>query len=274
MARIAFGGFRHETNTFAAGQGGPGGLQPRRLLPAPDPGPGPVRRHCRHEYLGLGLRRRGPRPGPRAGAPDLVRPPFLAPTPRSAPFETVSAWLLEDIAAAGKLDAIYLDLHGAMVAEHTEDGEGELLRRVRGLVGPDMPIVLALDYHSNTTAAMIELATGMAAYRTYPHVDRGRDRTARGAPPARPVARQRRDGQGVPPDPLHHAPDLAMHRRRSGQGHHRDPGKPGRRRRGDAFVHRRLSPLPTSADSGPWRSSATAATGRRWRTPSTPWPKK
>ena len=68
-------------------------------------------------------------------------------------------------------DAVYLCLHGAMVAEHLEDGEGELLRRVRALVGADVPVVASLDFHSNTTPAMVEHASALVGYRTYPHVD-------------------------------------------------------------------------------------------------------
>lgn len=57
-----------------------------------------------------------------------------------------------DAARAGGFDAIYLDLHGAMVAEHLDDGEGELLARVRALVGPGVPVVGSLDLHANVTA--------------------------------------------------------------------------------------------------------------------------
>ena len=69
-------------------------------------------------------------------------------------------------------DVALLDLHGAMVAERFEDGEGELLRRVREIVGPDMPVVVSLDLHANMTSAMIEHASALIAFRTYPHVDR------------------------------------------------------------------------------------------------------
>ncbi|MCH6039104.1 M81 family metallopeptidase, partial [Salmonella enterica] len=76
-----------------------------------------------------------------------------------------------DAARAGGFDAIYLDLHGAMVAEHLDDGEGELLARVRALVGPGVPVVGSLDLHANVTARMLREADGLAAFRTYPHVD-------------------------------------------------------------------------------------------------------
>src|SRR5260370_24775032 len=77
----------------------------------------------------------------------------------------------EDVKKLGPFDAIYLDLHGAMVAENTEDGEGELLRRIRGVVGNDLPIVASLDYHANLTPEMAKLATALVGYRTYPHID-------------------------------------------------------------------------------------------------------
>src|SRR3546814_20580501 len=57
-----------------------------------------------------------------------------------------------------------------MVTEGFDDGEGELLRRIRQ-VAPDLPIAVALDYHTNLSAAMVENATVIAGYRTYPHID-------------------------------------------------------------------------------------------------------
>lgn len=86
-------------------------------------------------------------------------------------FERIAAMLTQAVRDAGPLDALFLDLHGAMVAEHADDGEGELLRRLRGLLGTSVPIVVALDFHANVTRAMLEYADAMVAYRTYPHVD-------------------------------------------------------------------------------------------------------
>ena len=85
-------------------------------------------------------------------------------------FENFSTLLLAGIEAARPFDAVYLDLHGAMVTEHLEDGEGELLKRVRAAIGPRIPLVASLDLHSNT-AEMLEHADGLLAYRTYPHLD-------------------------------------------------------------------------------------------------------
>jgi len=57
------------------------------------------------------------------------------------------------------------------VSEHLEDGEGELLRRLRHRVGATLPIVVALDFHANITPAMFDHASGLLTYRSYPHVD-------------------------------------------------------------------------------------------------------
>ena len=73
-------------------------------------------------------------------------------------------------AVAEGCDAVLLDLHGAMVTQTHEDGEGELLRRVRA-IAPQVPIGVALDMHTNFYPAIAEHATAVAGYQTYPHVD-------------------------------------------------------------------------------------------------------
>jgi microcystin degradation protein MlrC len=88
-----------------------------------------------------------------------------------AAFERVAAKLCNGLAEAGPLDGVLLDLHGAMVVESYEDGEGELLRRLRALVGPELPVVVTLDLHANVTRAMVALSDAITLYRTYPHVD-------------------------------------------------------------------------------------------------------
>jgi microcystin degradation protein MlrC len=89
--------------------------------------------------------------------------------------------LLADLRQAGPLDGVLLDLHGAMVVEGLDDGEGDLLQAVRATVG-DVPIAVTLDFHANVTRAMTEAATLLHGYKTYPHVDmeaRGREAAAR-----------------------------------------------------------------------------------------------
>ncbi|MDA0664421.1 MAG: M81 family metallopeptidase [Proteobacteria bacterium] len=88
-----------------------------------------------------------------------------------APGEIVALCADAICAAVAKgCDALFLDLHGAMVTQEHDDGEGELLRRIRA-VAPDLPIAVALDFHTNLSAAMVDNATVIAGYRTYPHID-------------------------------------------------------------------------------------------------------
>ncbi|HSV52899.1 MAG TPA: M81 family metallopeptidase, partial [Burkholderiaceae bacterium] len=85
-------------------------------------------------------------------------------------FERISASILEDVHKGG-FDAVYLDLHGAAVAEHVDDSEGELIARIRHVVGADIPIVASLDLHANVTQRMLREADALVSYRSYPHVD-------------------------------------------------------------------------------------------------------
>lgn len=74
--------------------------------------------------------------------------------------------------ASGKIDGIFLVLHGAMVTASHDDPEGELLRRIRALPGAEnMPVFGVLDLHANVTAAMCRHANGLLAYRENPHTD-------------------------------------------------------------------------------------------------------
>ena len=91
----------------------------------------------------------------------------------SGPVETAAyeamAGRIVDAVAKG-CDAVLLDLHGAMVTRAHDDGEGELLGRIRR-VAPEVPIGVALEMHTNRSPAMGTLATVIAGYQTYPHVD-------------------------------------------------------------------------------------------------------
>ena len=89
-------------------------------------------------------------------------------------FERICAEIVEDLRAhmaRGGVEAIFLDLHGAGVAECADDAEGELLARIRAVVGPELTIVASLDLHANVSERMLRLTTAMTVYRTYPHVD-------------------------------------------------------------------------------------------------------
>jgi len=86
-------------------------------------------------------------------------------------FEIIADEIIAGIAEAGMLDGVFLDLHGAMVAEHLDDGEGEIARRVRDVVGPGVPVVAALDLHGNISETFVASVDACVGFRTYPHVD-------------------------------------------------------------------------------------------------------
>ncbi len=83
-------------------------------------------------------------------------------------------WLcdpLVDALGSGDYDAIILGLHGAMVTDFCDDGEGEILHRLREVCGRQLPIAITLDLHANVSELMCELADIIVSYKTYPHVD-------------------------------------------------------------------------------------------------------
>ena len=88
-------------------------------------------------------------------------------------FERIANEICNDVRSAMTrgLDAVYLDLHGAAVAQNADDSEGELIARIRAIVGLRLPIVASLDLHANVTHRMLSEADALVAYRTYPHID-------------------------------------------------------------------------------------------------------
>lgn len=83
-------------------------------------------------------------------------------------------WLCEPILSSineHTYDGLLLGLHGAMGLDFREDGEGELLRRIRSLVGNEMPIAITLDPHANVSRRMCSLADIIVSFKTYPHID-------------------------------------------------------------------------------------------------------
>ncbi len=170
MARIAFGGFQHETNTFA-----PSKATYDEFL-KPGAWPGLTRGGDLFAAIeGINIPVAGFVEAALAQGHELLPLTWTNATPSAHvtenAYERIAAMILEDLAGLKNLDALFLDLHGAMVAEHVDDGEGELLRRVREVVGPDLPLVVSLDLHANVTAEMVELSDCLDIYRTYPHVD-------------------------------------------------------------------------------------------------------
>jgi microcystin degradation protein MlrC len=97
---------------------------------------------------------------------------IAAGSPPSGPVEDDAfEWMCGKILqTAATVDAMLLDLHGAMATRSFEDGEGELLKRLRAQ-NPDLPIAVALDMHANITEDMVANATVITGYHTYPHID-------------------------------------------------------------------------------------------------------
>jgi len=170
MTRIAVGGFLHETNTFAPtkatyddfvhGGGWPAMAQGAKLL---------------EKMRSINVGMAGFVPEAEAAGWELAPTVWCAASPSAHvtkdAYERVAKMIVDGIKAAGSIDAVYLDLHGAMVTEHLDDGEGEILKRVRKVIGKDLPLVVTLDLHANVTPQMVEQADALITYRTYPHVD-------------------------------------------------------------------------------------------------------
>jgi len=170
MTRIAVGAFLHETNTFAPTKATYADFVHGGGWPAMATGAG-VLKVMRNINSGLA----GFVGQAEANGWEMVPTISCGASPSAHvttdAFERIVKVLLDGIAAAGQLDAVYLDLHGAMVTEHLDDGEGEILARVRKVVGKQLPLVVSLDLHANVTPEMVEHADALIAYRTYPHVD-------------------------------------------------------------------------------------------------------
>lgn len=170
MARIAVGGFMHETNCFVPGMTDFEYFAEHRDRP-------PL---CRGDeifewLLGAGMGMSGfldaigkdhelvPLAWSSGGAGALVS--------RDA-FERLAGEIVGSLSQVMPVDAVYLDLHGACTSEDFEDGESELLRRLRASLGPEVPIVVSHDYHANVTPETAEYCDALCGYYTYPHIDR------------------------------------------------------------------------------------------------------
>ncbi len=173
MPRILIAGYQHETNTFAPS------LADWNAFTRGDAFPAFVRGQAMVDLMaGINIAVAGFVDAARRAGWTLLPSAWAGAIPSSyvtqEAFERIAGAICEDAAAAsgrGGLDGIYLDLHGAAVAEHALDSEGELLARLRRIVGPEVPIVASLDLHANVTHAMLREADALVAYRTYPHVD-------------------------------------------------------------------------------------------------------
>ena len=196
MPRILIAGFQHETNTFAPS------LADWAAFTRGDSFPAFVRGAAMQAQMtGINIPVGGFIDAARSRGWTLLPSCWAGAIPSSYvtrdAFERIAGPLVEDVQSAmgsGGLDGIYLDLHGAAVAENADDAEGELLQRLRVLVGPGLPIVASLDLHANVTQRMLALADALVSYRTYPHVDMADT----GALAAELMARRLRAGRKEP----------------------------------------------------------------------------
>jgi microcystin degradation protein MlrC len=196
--RVALAGFLHETNTFAP-------TKARMADFVQGGGYMPIARGADviTQGKGINLGIGGAVAFGESAGWDMVPVLWAGAIPSAhvckTAYESITDEIISGILAAGPLDGIFLDLHGAMVAEHEDDGEGRLLMRLRAAVGADVPIACALDLHGNVTRDMVDAADVLVAFRTYPHVDMAKTGTraaaqldalmARGAPFAKAFRR-------------------------------------------------------------------------------------
>ena len=170
MQRIAIAGFQHETNSFGIGRAGLEEFEIADSWPGLLNGPEVIA-----ETRGMNLPVAGFAAAARAGGAELLPILWCAAEP-SGPltdtaFDTISGRILDGLRMAAPIDALYLDLHGAMITDSQNDGEGALLERIRNLVGTRLPIAVSLDMHANVSARMVALADVTCIYKTYPHLD-------------------------------------------------------------------------------------------------------
>ncbi len=172
MTRVFIAGFQHETNTFAPS------LADWAAFNRGDAFPAYIRGQAMQtQFTGVNIPVGGFIDAAKRHGWQLWPSVWAGASPSSYvtrdAFERIATDLLQDLkqALSQGIDAVYLDLHGAAVAEHADDAEGELLARVRDLIGDNMPLVASLDLHANVTRRMLSIADALVAYRTYPHVD-------------------------------------------------------------------------------------------------------
>ena len=167
MPRILIAGFQHETNTFAPSRADWAAFNRGDSFPAYVHGAA-----MQDQLSGVNIPIGGFITAAKSRGWTLLPSVWAGAIPSSFvtqdAFERIAGAIIEDVQAARHgvgLDAIYLDLHGAAVAEHVADCEGELLARLRAIVGPELPIVASLDLHANVTRRMLAQADALVAYR-------------------------------------------------------------------------------------------------------------
>ena len=166
---VLLGGFSHETNTFADGTTGRPLFQERREY---------VGEEIPDRMRGTNTNEGGAIDAADAAGIDLRYTVSASATPSGVvaaeAYQFYTDQILQGVADhADELDGVCLCLHGAMVPEGMDDGEGPLVASVRDRVGPDVPIAVTLDLHGNITDQLVREADILVAYEEYPHTDTG-----------------------------------------------------------------------------------------------------
>jgi microcystin degradation protein MlrC len=169
MARIAIGGFMHETNSFVASPTDWKTYNTHGSRPPLSRGGEILERLRNTSFATSGFLKS--MQDAHEIVPTVWGAALASGTVTREAYERIAAELIGRLSEALPVDGVYLDLHGAMVSDDFEDGEGELLRRVRAAVGEQTPVVISLDWHANVTAAMVRYTDGLVGYLTYPHID-------------------------------------------------------------------------------------------------------
>jgi microcystin degradation protein MlrC len=106
---------------------------------------------------------------------EVVPLPFVVPGILGTITKEAHEWakdqILSALRKAGRVDGVFLQLHGTAVAEHLDDCDGDLLAAIRGVIGDNAPLFASLDGHSNTTPFMVQQATMLIGVKTNPHYD-------------------------------------------------------------------------------------------------------
>lgn len=164
--RVAVGGISHETNTFCRGESELDRFRERAWAEGQEV---IDRNRNIRSYIG-GIIEAAERLDIEL-APTFFASATPSATISAATYATLLDNLLTSIKAADEVDAVCLTLHGAGVAAGVDDIEGDIIQKVREIVGPDTPIVVTLDLHGNMTQQMVDHADALLGVNLYPHTD-------------------------------------------------------------------------------------------------------
>jgi microcystin degradation protein MlrC len=86
-------------------------------------------------------------------------------------YESMVSKTLKMLKENGPYDGLFFDIHGAMSVVGLEDAEGDLLQRIRDVIGTDVLISTSMDLHGNVSEALAKHSDLITCYRMAPHED-------------------------------------------------------------------------------------------------------